>query len=157
VGLSIVLAATVLLVSACGKDPVSIPNLRLSAADEAVCQRVADALPSHLGGKSRRKTQPAEALGGAWGDPPLVVQCGVGAPAELTRTSHCTVVDGVGWFLPPEEESDPSADAVLSTVGYKPVLQLTVPAQDRGSVLAAAEVELAPVVKAQLRAVRRCL
>ncbi|MGC4109146.1 MAG: DUF3515 domain-containing protein [Nocardioides sp.] len=155
--LAATLAALALLVSACGKDPVSIPSVRLSAADQAVCQRVTNALPDRLGDKSRRKTQPAEALGGAWGDPAMVVQCGVAAPAELTRTSQCTVVDGVAWFLPPEQDDDPASDAVLSTVGYDPVLQLTVPAHDRGPVLAAAEAELAPIVKQYLHRVRRCL
>jgi hypothetical protein len=150
------LVALALLVSACGKEPVSFPVLRLSPAAEAVCQRVTNALPSHLGGQSRRKTQPAEALGGAWGDPALVVQCGVGPPPELTRTSQCTVVNGVGWFLPPEQDANRSVDAVLSTVGYRPVLQLTVPAQDRGPILAAAEVELAPIVKQYLTPTHGC-
>jgi hypothetical protein len=146
-----------MLLLACGKEPVSIPTLRLTAADQAVCQRVVNALPHDLGGQSRRKTQPAAALGGAWGDPALVVQCGVDAPAGLTRTSQCTVVDGVGWFVPPEQEADNSADAVLSTVGYQPMLQLTVPAKYRGSSLAAAEVELAPIVKQYLKLVHRCV
>ena len=116
-----------------------------------------NALPDDLGGQSRRKTQPAAALGGAWGDPALVVQCGVGAPAGLTRTSRCTVADGVGWFVPPEQAADNSADVVLSTVGYQPMLQLTVPAKYRGGNLAAAEVELAPIVKQYLKLVHRCV
>jgi hypothetical protein len=156
VALSAALASIALLVVACGKEPVSIPTLRLTAADEAVCQRVVNALPGKLGGQSRRKTQPAAALAGAWGDPAMVVQCGVADPAELTRTSHCTVVDGVGWFVPPEQVSDSSSDAVLTTVGYRPSLQLTVPAKDRGATLAAAEVELAPIVKQYLRLAHAC-
>ena len=142
---------------ACGKEPVSIPTLRLAASDQAVCQRLVNALPKELAGQSRRKTQPAAALAGAWGDPALVAQCGVGTPAGLTRTSHCTVADGVGWFVPPEQVADNSADVVLSTVGYRPVLQLTVPAKYRGGSLAAAEVELAPIVKQYLTLVHRCV
>jgi hypothetical protein len=145
------------LLVACGKEPVTIPTLRLTAADQAVCQRLVNALPDTLAGQSRRKTQPAAALAGAWGDPAIVVQCGVGTPDELSRTSHCTVADGVGWFVPPEQADDNSADAVLSTVGYQPVLQLTVPAKDRGGPLAAAEVELAPLVKQYLHLVHRCV
>ena len=61
------------------------------------------------------------------------------------------------WFVPPEQASDNSADAVLSTVGYRPMLQLTVPAKYRGGTLAAAEVELAPLVKQYLRLVHRCV
>ncbi len=156
-GLGAALTTLGLLAAGCGKDPVSIPTLRLTAADQAVCQRLVDALPDELGGQSRRKTQPAEALAGAWGDPAIVVQCGVGVPSELTRTSHCLVADGVGWFVPQDQVDDDSADAVLSTVGYRPALQLTVPAKYRGSHLAAAEVELAPLVKRYLTKVRRCV
>jgi hypothetical protein len=152
----VVLGAVSMLVAGCGKEPVSIPILRLTAGDQAVCQRVVDALPDKLAGEGRRKLQPAEALAGAWGDPPMVVQCGAGEPAGLTRTSACTVVDGVGWFVPPDEGDDSSADAVLTTVGFRPSLQLTVPAEDRGAKLAAAEVELAPIVKQYLRVVRHC-
>jgi hypothetical protein len=151
------LTCLAMLLLACGKEPVSIPTLRLTAADQAVCQRVVNALPDDLGGQSRRKTQPAAALGGAWGDPALVVQCGVDAPAGLTRTSQCTVVNGVGWFVPPDQVADNSADVVLSTVGYRPMLQLTVPAKYRGGSLAAAEVELAPIVKQYLKLVHRCV
>jgi hypothetical protein len=145
-----------LLLVGCGKEPVSIPTVRLTAADQAVCQRLVNALPDKLAGQSRRKTQPAAALAGAWGDPAIVAQCGVGVPGELTRTSQCEVADGVGWFVPPEQADDDSADAVLSTVGYDPVLQLTVPAKYRGGDLAAAEVELAPIIKQYLDRIHRC-
>jgi hypothetical protein len=141
---------------ACGKEPVTIPTLRLSAADQAVCQRVVDVLPDKLGGQGRRHTQPAEAYGGAWGDPPIVLQCGADVPAELTPTSQCAVVDGVGWFVPPDQESDTSTDATLTAVGYEPLLQLTVPARYRGSDLAEAEVQLAPIIKQYLQAKPRC-
>jgi hypothetical protein len=156
-GLPAALACLSLLLVACGKEPVSIPTLRLTAADQAVCERLVNALPAKLAGQSRRKTQPAAALAGAWGDPAIVAQCGVGTPAELTRTSQCVVADGVGWFVPPQQVADNSVDAVLSTVGYRPVLQLTVPAKYRGGSLAAAEVELAPIVKQYLTLVHRCV
>ena len=151
-----VLGLAASLVSGCGKDPVSIPTLRLTAATQAQCQRLTDALPDTLADQDRRKTQPAAALAGAWGDPPLVVQCGVPRPRELTRLSQCVVVDGVGWFVPPDQEADPDADATLTTLGYRPYLQLTVPAKYRGADLGAAEVELAPIVKQYLTLVHSC-
>ena len=83
--LSLALATLGLTLVACGKEPVTIPTLRLSAADQAVCQRVVDVLPDKLGGQGRRHTQPAEAYGGAWGDPPIVLQCGADVPAELNE------------------------------------------------------------------------
>jgi hypothetical protein len=145
-----------LLLAACGKEPVSIPTLPLSAADEAVCQRVVDALPDDVAGQSRRKTQPAEALGGAWGDPAIVAQCGVPEPKGFDRTSACTTADGVGWYVPEDEFRDESSDIVIATAGYRPILQVTVPAKYRPNGLAAAMLELAPMVKQYTQLVRPC-
>ena len=150
------LAVLGLVLTACGKEPVSIPTLRLTEADQAVCVRLVDALPDSVAGQDRRKTQPAAALGGAWGDPAIVAQCGVGVPKEFSRSSACTVADGVGWFVPDSQVNDQSADVVMSTVGYRPVLQVTVPASYRPDGLAAAMVELAPMVKQYATLVRPC-
>jgi hypothetical protein len=145
-----------LVVAGCGKEPVSIPTLRLSAADQAVCQRVANALPDEVDGQSRRKTQPAEALGGAWGDPAIVAQCGVAVPEGFNRTSPCQTADGVGWYVPESQFGDDHADLVISTAGYRPILQVTIPATYRPEGLAAAMVELAPMVKEYTKLVKPC-
>ena len=150
------LGLVAVLLTGCGKEPVSIPTLRLSAADQARCQRLTDALPDSVADQGRRKTQPAAALGGAWGDPPIIAQCGVGVPDDFARTSSCTEADGVGWFVPAAQVNDQSADVVMTTAGYRPVLQVTVPATYRPNGLAAAMVELAPMVKADTRLVRPC-
>jgi Protein of unknown function (DUF3515) len=154
--LSAGLACLALLLLSCGKEPVSIPTIRLSTADQAVCQRLANALPDQVAGQSRRKTQPAAALGGAWGDPAIVAQCGVGVPDGFTRTASCTEADGVGWFVPEAQVDDDSSDVVMSTAGYRPVLQVTVPAKYRPNGQAAAMVELAPMVKEYTKLVKPC-
>ena len=145
-----------LAAAACGKEPVTIPTLRLSVADQTACSHVTDALPGSVAGQDRRHTQPAEALGGAWGDPPIVLECGVGVPAGFTRTSGCQEADGVGWFVPDSQIADQSADVVMATAGYRPVLQVTIPASYRPNGVAAAMVELAPVVKKYTTLVRPC-
>src|SRR3954452_10005633 len=146
----------VVLLAGCGQEPVSIPTVRLSAADESRCQRLTDALPDTVAGQDSRKTQPAAALGGAWGDPPIVAQCGVAVPAEFSRTASCSQADGVGWFVPDAQVADQSSDVVMSTAGYRPVLQVTVPAKYRPNGLAATMVELAPMVKQDTRLVHPC-
>jgi Protein of unknown function (DUF3515) len=148
-GVSVVLAG-------CGKEPVSIPTLRLNPADQARCQRLTDALPDSVADQGKRMTQPAEALGGAWGDPPIIAQCGVGVPAGFSRSAGCQEADGVGWFVPNSQIDDQSADVVMSTAGYRPVLQVTVPASYRPNGLAAAMVQLAPMVKSYTRLVHPC-
>ena len=135
---------------------MTIPTLRLTPSDQAACRRVTDALPDSVAGEGRRSTQPAEALGGAWGDPPIVLQCGVGVPDDFTRTAACQVADGVGWFVPDSQVNDSSTDVVMSTAGYRPVIQVTVPADYRPNGLAAAMVELAPVVKKDTKLVHAC-
>jgi Protein of unknown function (DUF3515) len=153
---SALLLVLALAVTACGKEPVTIPTLRLTAANEAVCQRVTDALPSSVAQQHRRHTQPAEALGGAWGDPAIVAQCGVGVPRDFSRTAGCQEADGVGWFVPDSEINDQSSDVVMSTAGYRPVLQVSIPASYRPNGVAAAMVELAPVVKKYTKLVEPC-
>ena len=145
-----------LLLAGCGKEPVSIPTLRLTAADRARCQRLTDALPDSVAGQGKRKTQPAEALGGAWGDPAIVARCGVEVPADFSRSAGCQEADGVGWFIPDSQVEDQSADVVMSTAGYRPVLQVTVPATYRPDGPAAVMVELAPMVKQYTRLVHPC-
>ena len=154
------MSAALLVVSAvvagCGKEPVTIATIRMSAADQARCQRVTDALPDQVADQTRRKTQPAEALGGAWGDPAIVAQCGVEVPADFSRTSGCQEADGVGWFIPEAQVDDQSADVTMATAGYRPVVQVTIPASYRPNGVAAAMVELAPMIKDYTRLVRPC-
>jgi hypothetical protein len=145
-----------LVLAACGKEPVSIPTQRLTAADQAVCQRVAEALPDEVDGQSRRKTQPAEALGAAWGDPAIVAQCGVSVPAGFNRTSPCQTANGVGWYVPEQQFSDDSSDIVIASAGYRPIVQVTIPSSYRPNGLAAAMAQLAPVVKDYTELVQPC-
>jgi Protein of unknown function (DUF3515) len=144
------------LLAGCGKEPVSIPTVPLSTADRDVCQRVVNALPAEVAGQSRRKTQPAEALGGAWGDPAIVAQCGVPVPAGFTRTSPCQTADGVGWYVPEGEFGNVASDITIASVGYRPIVQVTIPAKYRPSGLAAAMVELAPMIRRYTRLVQPC-
>jgi hypothetical protein len=151
-----VLGCLGLALVACGKDPVSIPTLRLSAADQAVCQRLTNALPEKVVDQAQRKTQPAAALGGAWGDPAIVAQCGVPMPSDFTRTAACQTADGVGWYIPEAQFADDSSDLVIATAGYRPIVQVAIPATYRPNGLAAVMVELAPVVKEYTKLVTPC-
>ena len=145
-----------LVLAACGKEPVTIPTLRLTAEEQAVCQRVVNALPDEVDGQSRRKTQPAEALGGAWGDPAIVAQCGVPLPSGFNRTSACQTANGVGWYVPENQFRDQSSDLVISTAGYRPIVQVTIPAKYRPEGLAAVMVQLGPMVKQYTELVKPC-
>jgi hypothetical protein len=143
--LSAALGCLGLVLAACGKEPVTIPTTRMTADDQAVCQRLVNALPDELAGHGARKTQPAAALGGAWGDPAIVVQCGVDAPAG--SGDSCTEHDGVAWYADADATRDDAVDLVVSTAGSGPIVQLTVPAAYRPDGLSAATAQLASIIR----------
>jgi hypothetical protein len=62
----------------------------------------------------------------------------------------------VGWYVPESQFADSDSDLVISTAGYRPVVQVTIPAKYRPEGLAAAMVELAPMVKEYTRLVQPC-
>jgi hypothetical protein len=86
------------------------------------CAALHRSLPEELDGRERRETSPASQLTTAWGDPAVVLRCGVDRPAALTATSEVLEVDGVEWFL----EERPAA-FVFTTVGRTPYVQVRVP------------------------------
>jgi hypothetical protein len=59
----------------------------------------------------------------AWGDPPIVVRCGVSVPSALRPDSQLVTVNGVDW-LP--EQTD--AGYRFTTVGRLANVEVTVPA-----------------------------
>jgi hypothetical protein len=67
------------------------------------CAQVLSALPVQLDGLNPRKVAPAPDSGApvvAWGDPAIVLQCGVTRPKELTEGSSALVVavNNVNWL-----------------------------------------------------------
>ena len=58
----------------------------------------------------------------AWGDPAIILRCGVTAPDDLEPTSRCDLVAGVGWFT--EEIAD---GYLFTTIGRRFFISLEVP------------------------------
>ena len=80
-----------------------------------------DALPRTVAGQDRRTTTP-EGLTAAWGDPPIVLRCGVPRPAALMPTSQLVTVDGVDWFAEPL-----SNGYLFTTYGRAAYVEVAVP------------------------------
>jgi hypothetical protein len=152
--LSGLLALTAGLLAGCG-GPVEIA--RPPTADRAACAALAERLPHEVGDLDPVAFTPRDAEGGAWGDPPITLTCGVGVPHGFGPASSCITVDGVDWFAPDEETGDNGADLTLTTVTLKPRVALHVPATYRGSTLAAVLVDLAAPLKDALTVGTRCL
>ena len=100
---------------------------------------------------------PSDVLGAAYGDPPIVVTCTDEAPADYDRFAACDEVNDVGWFIPRELIADPGADAVLSAMSHRPIVQVDVPVDYRPDGAAAVLAELADPIKDQLELVDTCL
>ena len=145
----------VLLVSVagCAKEPISIDQVTIGPDDQARCAALVAALPQKLDDQSRRKVAPAAALGAAWGDPAIVLTCGVAD--QLPAGAACQEVDGVGWYAPEAAFDDQSLDLEMTTIGVRPVVHLTVPTKYRPP--PAILVQLAPALKQALQSTRGCL
>ena len=75
-----------------------------------------------LAGRQRRETD-AQATA-AWGDPPVVLRCGVEPPGPTT--DPCLHVDGVDWVVRETDEA-----ALFTTYGRWPALEVSLPVEDR--------------------------
>jgi Protein of unknown function (DUF3515) len=88
--------------TASADDPLALSAVEAPGATTAACATVIAALPEQLGGLARRTIQHADdpSLTGvaAWGEPAVVLRCGVPTPAELTCTAALQEVDGVAWL-----------------------------------------------------------
>ena len=78
---------------------MSAPSASPVAA--AACTRMAAALPDEVRGQSRRTVEPTSDRTAAWGDPPIVLTCGVPRPPQLQPETTLLTVDGVDWFVQP--------------------------------------------------------
>jgi hypothetical protein len=140
---------------------VASPALPLSGCSSAVevggptrgpaqCRALVRELPDTVDGQTRRDVQPQQALAAAWGDPAIVLRCGVPAPGALTAASSCAEVNGVGWF------AEQRADAWrFTTIGRSANVQVQVPYDYQPA--ADALVDLAADVREQVPEVQPCV
>ena len=105
--LPMVLVVGVLIAAAVIRDqaraqpgPLPLAGVPAPAAGSADCAHLLSALPDELDGDlaRRRLATPAPSGAAAWGDPPVVLRCGVGRPAELTVTARLLDVSGVQFL-----------------------------------------------------------
>lgn len=91
----------------------------------ALCDRMEQALPSKVDDAERRDTTPETARTAAWGDPPVVLRCGVGRPEGLTITAQLNTVNGIDWLVEPT----PGGGHVFTSVGRAAYVEIVVPAE----------------------------
>lgn len=83
-------------------DPLPVSAVDAPGAGTAACAGLLAALPDPLGQLPRRTLDHADdpSLAGVagWGEPAVVLRCGVPTPTELTCSAAVQVVDGVTWL-----------------------------------------------------------
>jgi Protein of unknown function (DUF3515) len=156
-----VATVTAAALASCGSGSdgaVEVHAPTLQEADARTCRSFVDALPATLDGQPSRAVTPASAPAAAWGDPAIVVTCGVGRPADFTDTSTCVQVNGVGWFVPDSVllSSDNTKDVTFTAVGYRPRVQVFLPGQYRPEGFATVTAVVGKLVGQRLHRVQRC-
>ncbi|GAA0632565.1 hypothetical protein GCM10009547_40490 [Sporichthya brevicatena] len=89
----------------------------------AICSRLQQALPSTVDNGERRNTSPKTDRTAAWGEPPVVLRCGVERPKALTSTSLLNTVNGIDWLAETRDDAN-----VFTSVGRAAYIEVVVPA-----------------------------
>ncbi len=142
-------AIIVLVLAACGADPVPVARPNLNEVEKPLCEDFIRVLPDEVGGLAPREVTPPNGLSAAWGDPAVIVTCGGLMPPEFTDDSACEEIAGVGWFTPEDQLKDPGVDAQVTTIGIEPLVSVLIPAKQRGDA-AAILTDLAPHIRSKM-------
>jgi uncharacterized protein DUF3515 len=102
--------------------PVEVPPPTPEA--DANCPPLLQALPLDLLGEPSRLVDSDTPYAAAWGEPPVVLVCGVPQPAGLVPGEGLFTINGVTWYV---DQSDPEA-TVWTAVDRAVYVQVTLPA-----------------------------
>jgi hypothetical protein len=145
-----VLAAALLVaaLAACSDNDGTTDLAAAPLGSSPECAAVVDRAPQKV--LDRGRTDAAAVGVAVWGDPPIVLQCGVELAAGPT-SDPCLTVKGVDWLW--DNPDDDDAPAAFVTYGRSPGVRVTVPG-DRSQATGAL-VELAGAVS-PLPVSKRC-
>jgi hypothetical protein len=150
-----VLALSALL-AGCAPGPVDVDEPRPDEVDAKACHALVDDLPDSVADQSRRETDPESPLVAAWGDPAIILRCGLPAP-RLGATASCLTVDGVDWYLPDAEVAAPGEEqgtVSITSIGREQTVVVDLPGDYWPPATALAD--LSPAVKKDIAATTRC-
>jgi hypothetical protein len=142
-----------LLLAGCS-DTVSVDAPAVRGADATSCAALVKALPEHVADQPSRPVE-GEGYAAAWGDPAIVLRCGVGRPKGFDQFAGCQSVNGVDWYVPESQQSGQPVAITMTAVGRTQYVQVRLPEDYFPP--ATAMVDLAPAVKRTVRQVRPCV
>jgi hypothetical protein len=117
---------SLVLLAGCGSSTPTVtvsPVATAAPAVQDVCRRLVAALPDKVDDLHRRHVTPDDTTTAAWGDPPVLLRCGVGKPAGLTMTSMLAGVNGIYWFI---DEHQPDV-RIWTTNGLRANVEMRIP------------------------------
>jgi hypothetical protein len=125
--------------------PVQIPPPPDSAAARRSCPALLAKLPVKLGDLLGRPVRSSSSSVLAWGEPPVLLRCGVGRPAGfVVAAPNVVAVNGVTWFV--QQRPDRAVWTVVDRAVY---VEASVPTQYASTPIP----PLSDVVKSTLAAV----
>ena len=80
-------------------------------------------LPLELSGEASRRVQSDSPFAYAWGDPPIVLVCGVDRPAGYVAGVSAIQINGVQWYV----DTDDPDTTVWTTVDRPVYVQISLP------------------------------
>jgi hypothetical protein len=110
-------------------DEATVPS---DPAIEATCKDLLSRLPDTVAGQRESDVSDPDTAVKTWGEPPIVLRCGVSKPAALSPTSQCLAVNDIDWFASAGgQEVDlakpPAGTVDFTTVGRTVNVQVSVP------------------------------
>ena len=143
------------LAAGCGGGSVRVGTPELTGAAARTCGDLVEGLPATVDSGQRREVEPPGAPAAAWGDPAIVLRCGVAMPRSFDEFAACQETDGVGWYIP-ESQLTGSPDAItMTTIDRAVNVEVTLPPEHWPP--ANAMVDLAPAIKRYVEQTDPCV
>ncbi|MGW1894284.1 DUF3515 domain-containing protein [Streptomyces sp. NPDC002004] len=120
-----------LLLAAVGCSPSGNPATVPSPGAEGarLCRDLHQRLPDKVDGLDRNDPTPHSYLTAGWGDPAIILRCGVERPAAMDdATAYGVGANGVGWLV--QKQSDGSVR--FTTTLRRAYVEVTLPKQRAG-------------------------
>jgi Protein of unknown function (DUF3515) len=111
-------------------DPLTVPVP--DARTAAYCRALHADLPATVDGLTRHDLKPRSELTAGWGQPAIVLRCGVPRPEKILKDPEAggVTVNGVGWVIEPR----PHGVMRLTTTLRKAYVEVTLPKKYAGDV-----------------------
>ena len=108
-----------LLTAGCGSE-LSVDEYPTESGTAVNCKGLFADRPLVVAGQDNRRVKGGNAS--AWGDPAIILRCGVEKPEDLGPASRCDMVADIGWFT--ESTSD---GYLFTTIGRDYYVSVEVP------------------------------